>query len=46
MIERRRFIATAGGLVAATAATIVGAPNVIAQPMVKWRMSMAHPATL
>ena len=38
--ERRRFIARAGGLVAAAAAsTIADAPNVIAQPKVQWRMS-------
>jgi TRAP-type mannitol/chloroaromatic compound transport system substrate-binding protein len=40
--ERRRFIATAGGVMAAAAAaTIVDAPNVIAQPKVQWRMSTA-----
>jgi TRAP-type mannitol/chloroaromatic compound transport system substrate-binding protein len=40
--ERRRFIATAGGVVAAVAAsTIIDAPNVIAQPKVQWRMSTA-----
>ncbi len=38
--ERRRFIATASGVVAAVAAAaIVDAPNVIAQPKVQWRMS-------
>jgi TRAP-type mannitol/chloroaromatic compound transport system substrate-binding protein len=38
--ERRRFIAKAGGIVAAaTAAAIVDAPNVIAQPKIQWRMS-------
>ena len=38
--ERRRFIATAGGVVAAAVATaIVDAPHVIAQPKVQWRMS-------
>ncbi|HEY1237623.1 MAG TPA: TRAP transporter substrate-binding protein [Solirubrobacterales bacterium] len=38
--ERRRFMVTAGGLVAAAAATTVAdAPNVIAQPKVQWRMS-------
>ena len=47
MTERRRFIATAGGVVAAAAAsTIVDAPNVIAQPKVQWRMSTSYPATL
>src|SRR5262245_28713182 len=39
MTERRRFIATAGGVVAAAA--IVDAPSVIAQPKVQWRMSTA-----
>ena len=40
MTERRRFIATAGGVMAAAAAgVIVDAPNVIAQPKVQWRMS-------
>ena len=35
MTERRRFIATAGGVVAAAVATtLVDAPNVIAQPKV------------
>jgi TRAP-type mannitol/chloroaromatic compound transport system substrate-binding protein len=39
MTERRRFIATAGGVVAASAAAaVIGAPNVIAQPKVQWRM--------
>ena len=40
MTERRRFLTTAGGAVAAVAAaTIIDAPNVIAQPKVQWRMS-------
>jgi TRAP-type mannitol/chloroaromatic compound transport system substrate-binding protein len=47
MTERRRFIATAGGaVVAAAAATIIDAPNVIAQPKVQWRMSTAYTASL
>ncbi|HEX9418203.1 MAG TPA: ABC transporter substrate-binding protein [Methylomirabilota bacterium] len=38
--ERRRFMAKAGGIVAAVAAgAIVDVPNVIAQPKVQWRMS-------
>ncbi len=38
--ERRRFIAKAGGLVAAaTAAAIIDTPNVIAQAKIQWRMS-------
>jgi TRAP-type mannitol/chloroaromatic compound transport system substrate-binding protein len=44
MTERRRFIATAGGVMAAaTAGAILDAPNVIAQPKVQWRMSTAWP---
>ena len=40
MSGRRRFIATAGGVVAAAAvASINEAPYVIAQPKVQWRMS-------
>jgi TRAP-type mannitol/chloroaromatic compound transport system substrate-binding protein len=43
--ERRRFIATASGVMAAaTTAAIVNAPNVIAQPKVQWRMSTAFTA--
>jgi TRAP-type mannitol/chloroaromatic compound transport system substrate-binding protein len=41
MTERRRFIATAGGIAAAAAAAVIDAPNVIAQPKVQWRMSTA-----
>jgi len=45
--ERRRFIAKAGGIVAATAAAaIVDAPTVVAQPKVQWRMSTAFPPAL
>ncbi len=45
MTERRRFIAKAGGVMAAAAAAaIVDAPNVIAQPKVQWRMSTAFTA--
>jgi TRAP-type mannitol/chloroaromatic compound transport system substrate-binding protein len=45
MTERRRFIATAGGALAAAAAgAIIDAPNVIAQPKVQWRMSTAFTA--
>ena len=45
--ERRRFIATAGGVMAGVAATaIVDAPSVIAQPKVQWRMSTAYPPAL
>jgi len=45
MTERRRFIATAGGVMAAAAtAAIVDGPSVIAQPKVQWRMSTAFTA--
>ena len=47
MTGRRRFLAKASGAVAAvTAATILDAPNIIAQPKVQWRVSTAFPATL
>jgi TRAP-type mannitol/chloroaromatic compound transport system substrate-binding protein len=40
-------MATAGGVMAAgAAAAVVNAPNVIAQPKVKWRMSTAFPPAL
>lgn len=39
-MERRRFLVKAGGvLVAAGATAVVDAPNVIAQPKVKWRLA-------
>lgn len=39
-MQRRRFLVKAGGtLVAAGAAAIVDAPNVIAQQKYEWRMS-------
>ncbi len=45
MTERRRFIATASGaMAAAAAAAIVDAPHVIAQPKVQWRMSTTFTA--
>ena len=45
--ERRRFIAKAGGVMAApAAAAIVDAPNVIAQPKVRRCMSTAWPPRL
>ena len=38
-MERRRFIVKAGGvLAAASAAGVIEAPNVIAQPKFQWRM--------
>jgi TRAP-type mannitol/chloroaromatic compound transport system substrate-binding protein len=47
MTERRRFIVTgSGALAAVAAAAIVDAPNVIAQPKVKWRMSTTWTPTL
>jgi TRAP-type mannitol/chloroaromatic compound transport system substrate-binding protein len=45
MTARRRFLARAGGLVAAAAAPLVAAPHVIAQPKVQWRMSTAWSPT-
>src|SRR5262249_28517762 len=45
--ERRRFIVKTGGMVAAAAAaTIVDAPNVIAQPKFQWRLSTTYPPSL
>ena len=44
--ERRRFIATASGVVAAATVAIVDSPHVIAQPQVKWRMSTSYPPVL
>ena len=42
MTGRRRFLAKASGAAAAvTAATLIDAPNVIAQPKIQWRMSTA-----
>jgi TRAP-type mannitol/chloroaromatic compound transport system substrate-binding protein len=47
MTERRRFIATASGVVAAAAASIVvDGPSVIAQPKIQWRLSTAYPPSL
>jgi TRAP-type mannitol/chloroaromatic compound transport system substrate-binding protein len=47
MSGRRRFIAKAGGvLAAATAAVVSNAAGVVAQPKVQWRMSTAFPAAL
>jgi TRAP-type mannitol/chloroaromatic compound transport system substrate-binding protein len=46
MTQRRKFIATAGGMVAAAATAIVEAPSVIAQPKIQWRMSTAWTAAL
>src|SRR5687768_8058523 len=37
-MERRRFLAKAGGVLAVATATVADAPNVIAQPKFKWRM--------
>ena len=47
MSERRRFLVTAGGVLASVAAaTVLDAPNVIAQPKIQWRMSTAYPPVL
>src|SRR6516225_10171285 len=47
MTNRRRFLAKASGAVATVAAAaIIDAPNVIAQPKIKWRMSTAWASTL
>jgi len=43
---RRRFMATASGVVAAAAIRIVDAPYVIAQPKFQWRLSTAYPPVL
>jgi len=44
--KRRRFLLTAGGAVATVAtAAIIDAPNVIAQPKVRWRMSTTYAAS-
>jgi TRAP-type mannitol/chloroaromatic compound transport system substrate-binding protein len=46
-VERRKFIVKAGGVLAAAgAAVVVDAPNVIAQPKVKWRMPTTWPPAL
>src|SRR5262245_57001172 len=41
VIERRKFLAKASGAAAVAAATIIDAPNVIAQLKIQWRMSTA-----
>ena len=47
MTERRRFLGTASGVVAAaTAAAIIDAPQVVAQPKIQWRLSTAYPPSL
>ena len=43
---RRRFMATAGGLMVAATASVVDAPNVIAQPKIQWRMSTTWTSAL
>jgi TRAP-type mannitol/chloroaromatic compound transport system substrate-binding protein len=46
-MERRRLIVKAGGVLAAAgAAAVVEAPNIIAQPKVKWRMPTTWPSAL
>ena len=44
MTERRRFLTAAGGAMAAV--RIADAPNVIAQPKIRWRMPTTIPAVL
>ena len=46
MHERRRFLARAGGAAVAASVALAGAPNVIAQPKVQWRLSTAWPKQL
>lgn len=47
MTDRRRFIVTAGGTMAAVAAAAtVDAPYVIAQPKIQWPLSTAYPPAL
>src|SRR6185369_11581804 len=46
MLERRKFLAKAGGAEAVAAAVIADAPAVIAQPKIQWRMSTAWPPQL
>src|SRR5262249_54674706 len=47
MIQRRSFLAKAGGALATTTlATALDAPSVIAQPKFQWRMSTAWPPAL
>jgi TRAP-type mannitol/chloroaromatic compound transport system substrate-binding protein len=46
MLKRRVFLARAGTAAAVTAATVLDAPGVIAQPRVQWRMSTAWPPQL
>ena len=43
---RRRFMATAGGLMVAATASVLDAPNVIAQPKIQWRMSTTWTSAL
>jgi TRAP-type mannitol/chloroaromatic compound transport system substrate-binding protein len=46
VIKRRRFLAKAAGAAAVTAAIVIDAPNVIAQPKVQWRMSTTWTASV
>jgi TRAP-type mannitol/chloroaromatic compound transport system substrate-binding protein len=47
MTDRRRFLVTAGGTMAAAAtAATLDAPHVIAQPKFRWRLSTAYPPAL
>jgi len=46
MIERRTFLAKAGGAAAVAGAAILDAPEVVAQPKFQWRLSTAWPKQL
>jgi TRAP-type mannitol/chloroaromatic compound transport system substrate-binding protein len=45
-MERRTFLMKAGVVAAAGAATLADAPNVIAQPKIRWRMPTSWPPAL
>ena len=46
MIERRTFLAKAGGAAAVAGAAMLDAPEVVAQPKFQWRLSTAWPKQL
>ena len=46
MIERRTFLAKAGGAAALAGAAMLDAPEVVAQPKFQWRLSTAWPKQL
>src|SRR5262249_22498589 len=45
MSNRRKFLLVASGTVAAATTAVVGAPNVIAQQKIQWRMSTGYTAS-